>query len=176
MTAHFRFFRFASLVLLVAFAASPAGRAASALAIELRPFSAKSLAEIKRVHAGQPFILAFWSVTCEPCREEMMIVTEVHKKYPRLPIILVAADPPAMRAQVLRFLGGYALGRIQTWQFDDDAPERLRYAVEKSWAGELPRSYLFNAKHESTAHSGVVELPWLEQWLAREGGVTAARK
>jgi thiol-disulfide isomerase/thioredoxin len=136
---------------------------------ELRVFGAKSLAEIKQAHAGRPFMLGFWSVTCEPCREEMMVVTELHKKYPEIPIILVAADPPNARAQVRRFLNNYALGRIQTWQFGDDSPERLRYSVDKAWAGELPRSYLFNARHEVTAHSGVVELKELLAWAEREG-------
>lgn len=136
--------------------------------VELRPFGARSFAEIKQAHAGRPFIIAFWSVTCEPCREEMMVVTEMHKKYPKIPIILVAADPPDTRAQVLRFLGNYPLGRIETWQFDDDASERLRYSVDKSWAGELPRAYFFNAAHELTAQSGVVDVQWMEQWIERE--------
>ena len=135
---------------------------------ELRVFSAKSFAEIKQAHAGKPFILAFWSVTCEPCREEMMVVTEVHKKYPGIPIVLVAADSPNTQQQVRRFLSNYTLGRIQTWQFGDDSPERLRYSVDRAWAGELPRSYLFNAKHEVAAHSGVVELKELLAWAERE--------
>jgi thiol-disulfide isomerase/thioredoxin len=149
-------------------AAMAMGCFAAPATIELRSFGARSFAEIKQAHAGRPFIIAFWSVTCEPCREEMMVVTEVHKKHPKIPIILVAADPPGTRAQVLRFLGNYPLGRIETWQFDDDASERLRYSVDRSWAGELPRSYFFNAAHELTAQSGIVDLQWLQQWIERE--------
>ena len=145
-----------------------AANAVAASAPELRTFTAKSFAKIKQTHAGQAFIVTFWSVTCEPCREEMMIVADMHRKFPNVPIILVAADAPASRAAVVRFLGNYQLGKIQTWQFADDSAERLRYSVDKSWAGELPRSYFFDARHEFTAHSGVVEAQWLQAWLERE--------
>jgi thiol-disulfide isomerase/thioredoxin len=146
----------------------------AAPAVDLRPFTAKSFAAIKRAHAGQAFIIAFWSVTCEPCREEMMIVADLHREFPKVPLILVAADPPATRPAVIRFLGNYKLGRIETWQFDDDSAERLRYSVEKTWAGELPRSYFFNTAHEMTARSGVVDAKWLKAWLQTE--TAAARR
>jgi len=133
---------------------------------ELRTFDARSLAAIKQAHAGRPFMVAFWSVSCEPCREEMMIVADLHRRFPKVPIVLVAADAPAHRDAVRRFLSGYKLGRIETWQFGEESMERLRYAVDKSWAGELPRSYFFNAAHEATAHSGVVDAKWLGEWLA----------
>jgi thiol-disulfide isomerase/thioredoxin len=141
--------------------------AASAPALELRTFNAGSLAAIKQAHAGRPFMVAFWSVSCEPCREEMMIVADLHRRFPQVPIVLVAADAPAHREAVARFLGGYKLGRIETWQFGEESMERLRYSVDKSWAGELPRSYFFNAAHEATAHSGVVDAKWLGDWLAQ---------
>lgn len=161
-----KFLRFWSMVL--ALGATSAVVSVAAPAVELRPFTATSLAEIKQRNAGRPFVLAFWSVTCEPCREEMMVVADVHRKFPGVPIVLVAADPPGTRSAVSKFLGNYRLGRIETWQFGDDAAERLRYSVDKTWAGELPRSYFFNARHEPTAHSGVVDVKWIEAWLKRE--------
>ena len=142
---------------------------------ELRAFTAKSFAEIKQAHAGRAFILAFWSVTCEPCREETMVISELHRKYPNVPIILVASDGPPSRPDVIRFLRNYQLGQIQTWQFADDSAERLRYSIDKTWAGELPRSYFFDARHELTAHSGVVDARWLQTWLERENRTATKR-
>jgi thiol-disulfide isomerase/thioredoxin len=143
---------------------------------ELHNFSAKSFAEIKKAHAGRPFIIAFWSLTCEPCREEMLVVADLHRNHPKIPIILVAADPPSSRPAVIRFLGNYKLGKIETWQFDDDSTERLRYSVDKSWAGELPRSYFFNAAHNVTAQSGVVDALWLKTWAETETESAPKRK
>ncbi|MBL9209653.1 MAG: redoxin domain-containing protein [Opitutaceae bacterium] len=153
-------------VALLAGGLSVAGLGAAS-APELRTFDARSLAAIKQAHAGRPFLVAFWSVSCEPCREEMMIVADLHRRFPNVPIVLVAADAPPHREAVRRFLSGYTLGRIETWQFGEESMERLRYAVDKSWAGELPRSYFFNAAHEATAHSGVVDAKWLGDWLAQ---------
>jgi thiol-disulfide isomerase/thioredoxin len=157
-----------SLHLLFLMCALAATHLNAAPAAELRTFTAKSFAEIKQANAGRAFIIAFWSVTCEPCREEMMVLADVHHQFPNVPIILVAADPPSTRPAVARFLRNCKLGRIQTWQFDDDSTERLRYSVDKSWPGELPRTYFFNAAHEVTAHSGVVDAKWLKTWLQTE--------
>lgn len=165
--------RFYSLLVLVC---AIAAASLAAPAIELRDFNAKSFDQIKQAHAGRAFILAFWSVTCEPCREETMVVAELHRQFPQVPIILVAADSPGTRPAVVRFLGNYKLGQIETWQFDDDSAERLRYSVDKSWTGELPRSYFFNAAHESTAKSGVVDTHWLKAWLKTETESARKRK
>lgn len=164
------------LLSLLALAAAAFLATAAPAPLEIRPFGARSLAAIKQAHAGRPFILALWSVTCEPCREETMLITEVHRKHPHLAIILVAADPPEMRPQVLRFLANYRLGRIALWQFDDDSAERLRYSVDRTWTGELPRTYFFDAAHTPVAHSGVVEEHWLAQWLERHAPSAPPRK
>lgn len=132
-------------------------------------FTARSFAEIKEAHAGRPFIVSFWSVSCEPCRREMSLLVDQHRKHPKVSIVLVAADPPSTRAAVVRILRTYRLGEIATWQFGDESSERLRYSVDKRWAGELPRTYFFNAAHESTAQSGVVEESWLNDWMAEAG-------
>lgn len=163
----------ASLALTIATLAATA--TAAPAPSEIRPFGPRSLAAIKQTHAGRPFILALWSVTCEPCREETMLITEVHRKHPHVPIILVAADPPESRTAVLRFLANYRLGQIALWQFDDESPERLRYSIDRTWSGELPRTYFFNAAHEPVAHSGVVAESWLQPWLEHHAPPTSSR-
>ncbi|MFO1447240.1 MAG: TlpA disulfide reductase family protein [Opitutaceae bacterium] len=142
-------------------------RIAAAPRTEVSSFTAQSFASIQQAHAGRPFILSFWSVSCEPCRREIAVLADLHRKYPTVPILLVAADPPSVRKDVVRLLGTFALGGIERWQFGDESVERLRYSVDKRWAGELPRTYFFTATHERTAHSGVVDAKWLNDWLAK---------
>jgi hypothetical protein len=67
---------------------------------------------------------------------------------------------------VERFLQRQDLGKIEAWQFGDAAEERLRYTVDPTWHGELPRAVFFNPKHEPTAHSGVPDAAWTEAWFA----------
>lgn len=135
---------------------------------DLRPFDAKSLEAIRQAHAGKPFVLAFWSIDCAPCREEMGEWGPLQRKYPAVPILLVATDPPQARATVTDFLARHELGPVQTWAYNDDFAERVRFAVDRSWRGELPRTYLFDAAHRRQARSGRLDRVWMEKWLAQQ--------
>lgn len=152
--------------------------AASSLAFagELRPFDAKSLAAIRQAQAGRSFVLAFWSISCAPCKEELPALAALQRKYPGVPIILVAADPPSVKPAVIRYLADQQLGKMETWIFADEFAERVRFAVDRKWQGELPRTYFFDAEHQSTAHSGVPDPAWLESWLAKAASAAAKRE
>lgn len=153
---------FRSLFVCLLFVASPV------VAAELRPFDAKSMDVIRQAQAGKPFVLAFWSVTCEPCRDEMGQWGALQRKYPKVPIVLVATDPPGDRAAAKEFLARYDLGKVQTWMFNDEFDERVRFAVDRRWRGELPRTYFYDAAHHAEGRSGRVDHAWMEQWLAQQ--------
>ena len=133
------------------------------------PFDASSLAAIRSIHADKPFVLAFWSIHCEPCRDEMGHWNALRRKYPGTPIILVATDPPAERATMIRFLARFNPGTAEQWAFADEFVERVRYSVDPSWRGELPRAYFYDASHRAVARSGSLDMQWLERWFAEHG-------
>jgi thiol-disulfide isomerase/thioredoxin len=137
-------------------------------AVELLPFDAGSLATLRKTHSGKPFVLAFWSVYCEPCRDEMAEWNAVKRKHPSLPIVLVSTDAPTDRALIEDFLKKYPPGPVQKWVFADAFSERVRYSVDKSWRGELPKSYFFDSTHRTEVKSGKVDRAWIEAWLARQ--------
>jgi thiol-disulfide isomerase/thioredoxin len=139
---------------------------------ELRDFDAKSVAAIRAVNAGRPFILAFWSIYCEPCRDEIGQWGPLQRRYPGVPILLVATDPPRDRVTLVQMLSRYDLAGVQTWTYADEFEERVRFAVDRDWGGELPRTYLFDARHRVQGRSGPADLAWLEPWLAQ---VTASK-
>ena len=149
--------------------------AGAASAAELQPFDANSLDAIRAAHAGKPFVLAFWSVYCEPCRAEMGLWKAVRRKYPDLPVVLVATDPPADRAAVVKFLARHSPGRVDSWVFADEFSERVRFAVDRSWRGELPRTYFFDAAHRSIARSGVPERRWIDDWFSQQAATARNR-
>lgn len=138
----------------------------------LRPFDTKSLEAIRAQSAGKPFVLAFWSVTCEPCREDMAVFKAAQKRFPGVPIHLVAADPPGEQGGVAAFLRRYDPGPVTRWAFVDDFSERVRYSVDPAWRGELPRTYLFDVRHVPKALTGTLERKAFERWLesVRRGG------
>lgn len=141
-----------------------------AIAAELREFDADSLAAIRAVHAGKPFVLTFWSVHCDPCRAEMADWKTLRRRYPRIPVVLVAADSLRERAVIEAFLKRYDPGSVERWAFADDFQERIRYSVDRGWRGELPRTYLFDAGHRSDAISGAIRLDAVDAWMKRQPG------
>lgn len=151
--------------MLVAVVALQAGGAGAA---ELRGFDAGSLAEIRQSYAGKPFVLAFWSVHCEPCRAEMADWKVLRRRHPGIPVLLVAADAPGERATILKFLARYDPGPVERWAFADAFQERIRYAVDRSWRGELPRTYYYDAAHAVTVTSGAIRRAEVEAWMARQ--------
>ncbi len=90
------------------------------------------------------------------------------RNHPSLPIVLVSTDAPADRGLIDTFFAKYPPGPVQKWVFADAFTERVRYAVDKSWRGELPKSYFFDAAHRPEVKSGKVERAWIEAWLARQ--------
>ena len=45
------------------------------------------------------------------------------------------------------------------------APERLRFAIDPRWHGELPRTYLYDRAHVVQAVSGVIPPEQLTKWV-----------
>lgn len=151
----------AALLLLAAGGAPAAGPG-------LRPFDSGSMAAIRAAHAGKPFVLAFWSVHCEPCREEMAHWGAWSRGHPGVRFVLVTTDDAVDRELAASFLARQDLGRVEAWAFADPYVERLRWSVDPKWRGELPRAYFFDAGHRAEARSGRLDPRWVEAWLARQ--------
>jgi thiol-disulfide isomerase/thioredoxin len=148
-----------------------ATRAADGATEPLRPFDVKSLSAIRETSKGKPFLLAFWSLHCAPCKEEMPMFKALKAKYPEARIVLVATDDVDEHPAVLKFLAKHQLGAVETWAFADEFAERVRFSIDKSWRGELPKTYFFDAEHKATAHTGKLELAMVESWLAGAGSL-----
>lgn len=133
----------------------------------IRPFDADSPAAIRKEQAGKSFVLSFWSIHCAPCIEEMAVWREQAARHRDLRIVLVSTDPPGERDRVEAFLRRYPPGGVQRWQYADEFEERIRYAVDPRWRGELPRTYFFDASHRSEASTGSVSSAQVERWVAR---------
>jgi thiol-disulfide isomerase/thioredoxin len=135
-------------------------------AAELWEFDARSFVQIREAGATRPLVVAFWSTTCPPSAEDMTLFARLHRAYPDIKVVLVAADAPELRPKVERFLAGHDLAGIETWQFGDEAEERLRYSVDRAWRGELPRAYFCASDGTMIVRSGVPDEKWATDWFA----------
>lgn len=142
--------------------------AASASAAEPIPFTVDSLAKIKAQYAGRPFILNLWSVNeCSYCIAELTLLGKLAKTQKRLPLVLVATDSPEFAPAMQKTLNPLGLAGVDSWVFDDPIPERLRHAIDPSWYGELPRTYLYDARHQRETIVGVLGEQRLRAWLEK---------
>ncbi|MBS4096947.1 MAG: TlpA family protein disulfide reductase [Sulfuricella sp.] len=132
---------------------------------DIQPFVRGSAKQIAAAHPGKPYILAFWSLTCSHCREELGQLGELLQKNPGVAVVVVSTDSPAEVGEIAAVLAENRLQGAQAWGFADSFVERLRADVDRKWRGELPRTYLFDAAHQAVAHSGKLRPEQLAAWL-----------
>lgn len=137
----------------------------NAIGGELRPFTADSLTAIEERFAGRPFLLTLWSTTCTHCAGELQLLGRLSRTGLRLPLAIVSTDAPEDAPDIHAALKRFGLERMDTWVFSDAVPERLRYAIDPAWRGELPRAYFFDAAHRREAHSGLLDEAQIRKWL-----------
>lgn len=132
----------------------------------LAPFTAESAKEIQARRAGAPFVLAFWSLSCAYCPQELAMLGALARRHGSPAIVLVSTDTPDDEAAILAALERHALTDAEAWVFADDFVERLRHAVDPQWHGELPRTYFIRDGRVAHAVSGQVDRAEVEAWIA----------
>lgn len=124
----------------------------------IQAFEPGSMSEIVAAKKGAPFVLVLWSLDCEYCKASLEALRQEQAKRKNLRVVTLATDSIAdPEAVVLIGKKLVSLGMTaNAYAFGEAPPEQLRYAVDPKWRGELPRSYWFNARGESVAHSGLI--------------------
>jgi len=151
--------------LLVAFLA-PAG---SETPRQLKPFVRGSWQEVLRSHAGRPTLVHFWGVTCGPCKVELPLLGKFMKDNAEVDVVMISADlVPNLPGAARTMLEKAGLGTAENWIFGDGFVERLRYEIDPSWQGEIPRTLLIARDGTVTTIEGSAEIPDLEKWLDRQ--------
>jgi len=133
-------------------------------------FGPGSMRDIEKAYDGTPFIVAVWSTDCPPCRRELALLSAFSDEHPDVPVVLIATDPADNADSVAQILASSDLVRADAWQFGDAGAERLRYAIDAGWRGEMPRSYLYGYDGSRVGLSGPISEDLLERWLAVSSG------
>ena len=145
-------------------------------AADNQPLLRGSYQKIIAAHAGKPFIVALWSISCTHCGVDLEIFGRLAKKYSDFNLVLISTDTPEQEAVINRTLHKYNLGRkgpkrlakIESWVFSDSYSERLRFEIDAQWYGELPRTYFYDAKGNATGISGVLDADETERWVSNK--------
>jgi len=136
---------------------------------QLHPFVQGSWNELRARHAGHPFVVHVWGVTCGPCRTEMPEWGKLLRDRSDLNLVLIDADlvpddPEAVTAMLTQF----GLIGAENWIFSDDFVERLRYEIDPTWQGEIPLTYLVARDGTVTRIDGVADPARVRAWLDQQ--------
>jgi thiol-disulfide isomerase/thioredoxin len=138
----------------------------TAHATEPLPFERGSWAKIGAAHAGRPTVVHLWGLTCAPCLLELPSWGKLVAERRNLNLVLIAADPfPQSPQQIAATLDRAGLSNVESWAFTDRFYERLRFEIDSSWAGELPRTMLIEPDGNVTVLPGVADLDKVRAWL-----------
>ncbi|HVZ05009.1 TlpA disulfide reductase family protein [Hyphomicrobium sp.] len=129
-------------------------------------FDATGWRNLLASHRGQPLIVHFWGFTCGNCMVELKDWGAFAQQHPDIPIVFVNWDrrgaDPAHIAQTLEKMG---LGRVKSFTLADGFEEKLRFAVDHDWLGELPFTRLITPGGVQTAFSGTANFSDLSKWI-----------
>ncbi|HTJ94682.1 MAG TPA: TlpA family protein disulfide reductase [Pararobbsia sp.] len=141
-----------------------------AYAEPLKPLTVDTLPALVSNANGNPTLIAFWSLDCMYCKEDMSVLDAFARKHRSLRLAIVSTDSIDDAETVEATLKSYGVRRYENWIFADPIPERVRSAFDPSWHGELPRTYLYIGGTRREASSGRISEATLDHWYA-----TAAR-
>ena len=114
---------------------------------EHRPFDVGSLQEILAARDGRPVMLVLWSMHCSACLKELSVLADMRQKYPMLDVVMISTDQ-GKSEEIGILLNKHDLADLESWNFAQLQIERLRYDIDPSWYGELPRTYFYNQEHK----------------------------
>lgn len=97
------------------------------------------------------------------------MLTSIREQHPGLDVILVATDEEPDPEGIGRFIREHRLGDLETWYFAGRNARKIRYEIDASWYGEIPRTYLYGPDHQRIAVSGLLKSEQLRDWIASTG-------
>ena len=132
---------------------------------ELKPFERGSWQQLLHTHAGHPTLVHFWGVTCGPCKVELPELGGFMKNHPSVDVVTISADlVPNLGPATLSMLRDAGLSSTENWIFSDGYAERLRFEIDPTWQGDIPRTMLISRDGEIKTIEGSAEIADLEKW------------
>lgn len=156
-------------LVLICLALAPAPSAA--IAAEPQPFVQGSFAALRAAHAGRPWIVHLWGLSCGPCLIELPQWGQLAKDNAGAAIVLINADRPDPRAnpRITGVLERAGLAGVPSYVFADRFEDRLRFELDAEWQGELPRTLLIGAGGVVSAMTGTADMAAIREWIGRQG-------
>ncbi|WP_128925986.1 TlpA family protein disulfide reductase [Bradyrhizobium guangxiense] len=135
----------------------------------LKPFERGTWRSVLKGHEGRPTLVHFWGVTCGPCKVELPLLGRFAKDHPDIDVVTISADlVPNLPAATQSMLDKAGLSSTENFVFNDGFAERLRFEIDPTWQGEIPRTMLISPEGTITTIEGSAEIADLEKWSAQQ--------
>jgi hypothetical protein len=157
-----RFFVFCALALMLTVSSTPAVASEAAPKI----FGEGSWQDLTGAHKGQKIIVHFWSLACAPCLTELPEWGKFLAGHPGAPLVLINWESRPQPADRIRAtLAKAGLTGAEQWALADGFEQKIRFALDRDWMGELPRTQLIAQDGSVTTVSGAMDFAELAAWL-----------
>ena len=136
-------------------------------AYEFMPFEINTRNVIEKKYLNQPLIISFWSIDCPYCIDDLKKLGKALSKNTNVKLITVCVDGKESAKKAERVLSQANLPKHEQYQYAEVDEDRLRYNIDPTWYGELPRTYFYDAAHQVTPLSGKISNSFLDKWFKK---------
>jgi thiol-disulfide isomerase/thioredoxin len=143
--------------------------------IVVAPIDTEALKTLLTQQRERPLLVNFWATFCDPCRDEFPDLVKIDKDFrpDSLEFVTVSLDDMSdIKTTVPEFLGSMK-ATMPAYLLNVTDPEPAINAVDTTWRGDLPATYLYNEKGEIVfKHIGrvnAVELRHAIEKLVKKG-------
>ena len=136
-------------------------------AYDFMPFDMNTRKVIEKRYIDQPLIISFWSIDCPYCIDDLKKLGKALSKNKNVKLITVCVDGKESAKKAERILSQANLPKHEQYQYAEVDEDRLRYNIDPSWYGELPRTYFYDAAHQVTPLSGKISNSFLDKWFKK---------
>jgi len=134
-------------------------------AYEFMPFEINTRNVIEKKYLNQPLIISFWSIDCPYCIDDLKKLGKALSKNKNVKLITVCVDGKESAKKAERILNLAHLPEHERYQYAEVDEDKLRYSIDPTWYGELPRTYFYDTAHQVTPLSGKIPNSFLYAWL-----------
>ncbi|MCW8879324.1 MAG: hypothetical protein OQJ89_12270 [Kangiellaceae bacterium] len=126
----------------------------------------EQLNQIKTRLKGKRHLMVLWSLDCPPCFKELELIGTLAKKQPNLPITIFNVDQDIDVDEVYQEISSkYGLSLLPHFFISEEQYEQVKYALDPTWYGELPRSYFIKKDGVWVGKSGLLSKKQIKGWF-----------
>ena len=136
---------------------------------KVEPINTEGIKALISRQNEKPLLVNFWATWCDPCRDEFPDLVKIDSEFrsKSLDFVTVSLDDVGdIKTTVPKFLASMKAS-MPAYLLSDSDPEPAINAVDPKWQGDLPATFLYNAKGEVVyKHFGRINTVELRQAIA----------